>query len=206
MSTEAFDKRVADLLDEALGLPAAQRKAWIESRGVDDPMLRQRVERLIELASLETGFLDQPLVACAAPSVVAQASAAEGASRSGERIGAYQLVRRLGAGGMGEVWLAERAEGGFRQQVAIKRLHFESPDLIARFDAERGILAALEHPGIARLYDGGVGRQRHPAALIDPLVGHAGWAPRSMVQSAGHIASSCLRKQASSASRCAPIA
>jgi eukaryotic-like serine/threonine-protein kinase len=171
VSKEAFDRRVADLLDEVLALPAAQRKAWIERLGADDPMLCQRVERLIELASVETGFLDQPLVAGVAPSVPQQASAAEGASRSGERIGAYQLVRRLGAGGMGEVWLAERAEGGFRQQVAIKRLHFESPDLIARFDAEREILAGLEHPGIARLYDGGIGADGRPYMVVEYVEG-----------------------------------
>jgi eukaryotic-like serine/threonine-protein kinase len=165
VSAQEFDPRVADLLDEVLVLPAAQRAAWIESRCVDDPMLRQRLVRLVELASTDSGFLDQPLVARTAPNAV------PAISHSGERIGAYQLVSRLGAGGMGEVWLAERVEGGFRQQVAIKRLHFESPDMLARFDAERGILAGLEHPGIARLYDGGVAADGRPYMVVEYVEG-----------------------------------
>ena len=72
-----------------------------------------------------------------------------------ERIGPYRLVERLGIGGMGEVWRGERADGGFEQMVAIKLVAFQGRGLAERFDLERRILARLQHPGIACLYDGG---------------------------------------------------
>jgi serine/threonine protein kinase len=77
--------------------------------------------------------------------------------RAGQTIGAYRLLRRLGAGGMGEVWLAERMDG-FAQQVAIKWAHPSklSHDSVARFDLERQLVASLDHPGIARVLDGGL--------------------------------------------------
>jgi len=74
-----------------------------------------------------------------------------------ERIGAFRLESLLGAGGMGQVWRARRVEGGFDQRVAIKLIHSErfSEAAVGRFDAERRILARLDHPGIARIIDGG---------------------------------------------------
>ncbi len=80
-----------------------------------------------------------------------------GHDRSGERVGRYQLIERIGAGGMGTVYRAERADGAFQQQVAMKLIRREllSEDGLERFFAERQILARLEHPGIARLIDGG---------------------------------------------------
>jgi len=72
-----------------------------------------------------------------------------------EMIGPYRLVERLGIGGMGEVWRGERADGAFEQQVAIKLVAYQGRGLAERFDLERRILARLQHPGIARLYDGG---------------------------------------------------
>jgi serine/threonine protein kinase len=77
--------------------------------------------------------------------------------RAGQTLGAYRLLRRLGAGGMGEVWLAERIDG-FAQQVAIKWAHPSklSSASVARFDLERQLVASLDHPGIARVLDGGL--------------------------------------------------
>ena len=76
----------------------------------------------------------------------------------GARVGPYQLIRPLGGGGMAEVWLARRADGAFRREVALKLPlpgHLRA-DLEQRFARERDILASLEHPHIARLYDAGV--------------------------------------------------
>src|SRR5512143_526978 len=90
--------------------------------------------------------------------------AAGGASVVGQTVGPYVLLRRLGAGGMGEVWLARRADGGFQREVALK-LPLRNPlpwDLAARFALERDILARLEHPNIARLYDAGVSAEGQP--------------------------------------------
>ncbi len=78
-------------------------------------------------------------------------------TQAGERIGPYRILRTLGAGGMGEVFLAERADADFEQQVAIKVVHAGAPShsVHSRFKIERQILAQLDHPGIARLIDGG---------------------------------------------------
>ena len=73
-------------------------------------------------------------------------------------MGPYELIRLLGAGGMAEVWLARRADGAFKREVALKlpMLAPAQADLEARFARERDILASLEHPHIARLYDAGI--------------------------------------------------
>jgi serine/threonine-protein kinase len=78
--------------------------------------------------------------------------------RAGEQLGPFVLLRRLGRGGMGEVWEAQRADGEFAQRVALKILYglALSPSARQRFLRERQVLARLEHPGIARLIDGGI--------------------------------------------------
>src|SRR5437870_5565377 len=84
--------------------------------------------------------------------------------RAGELVGPYRLIRPLGQGGMAEVWLAQRADGAFKREVALK-LPMPSrhrKDLASRFARERDILAGLEHPNIARLYDAGVTQEGLP--------------------------------------------
>ena len=93
----------------------------------------------------------------------------------GQRVGAYELERLLGAGGMAEVWLARRADGAFKREVALKlpmvsRLR---KDLEERFIRERDILASLEHPNIARLYDGGVDAEGLPYLAMEYVPGMA---------------------------------
>src|SRR5262245_20844250 len=87
--------------------------------------------------------------------VATRASAAGSGAKADDRVGAYRLVRQLGSGGMGQVWLAERADGQFAQQVALKLIHpdLASPEAGPRFRRERQILADLRHPHIAQLID-----------------------------------------------------
>lgn len=89
------------------------------------------------------------------------------------QIGPFRLLRRLGRGGMGEVWLAERADGAFAQAVALKRVRdgVLSPDLARRFVRERQILARLQHPQIAHLVDGGVGSDGRPWLAMEYVDG-----------------------------------
>ena len=77
--------------------------------------------------------------------------------QAGQLIGPYRLLRELGQGGMGTVWLAERADGTFERQVALKLPHAEWIDrgLAQRFARERAVLASLNHPNIAQLFDAG---------------------------------------------------
>lgn len=90
-----------------------------------------------------------------------------------ERIGPYRLLRPIGEGGMGEVWLAERDEPGFRRQVALKRIRrgFESAELRRRFGIEREALARLSHRGIAQLFDGGIDAAGIPYLALEYVEG-----------------------------------
>ena len=97
----------------------------------------------------------------------------EGPPRGGERVGAYVIVRELGRGGMGTVFLAERADGQFEKQVAIKILNrgADTAEILRRFRAERQILAKLDHPNIARLLDAGTTDDGLPYFIMDYIVG-----------------------------------
>ncbi len=91
----------------------------------------------------------------------------------GTMVGAYRLLRELGVGGMGEVWLAERADGTLRRRVALKlpTLGVRRSVLVQRFERERDILAALEHPHIARLYDAGFAADGQPYLALEYVEG-----------------------------------
>jgi serine/threonine protein kinase/Tol biopolymer transport system component len=151
-------RRLSLLLDESLPLDAAGRRAWLEAlprehhdlaQALRDALLpgKAQLEEIEKLAAL-------PEIGSAGTAGAPAASGLE----SGALVGPYQLIRRLGAGGMAEVWLARRADGAFRREVALKlpMLSWLREDLEQRFARERDILASLEHPHIARLYDAGV--------------------------------------------------
>jgi eukaryotic-like serine/threonine-protein kinase len=93
--------------------------------------------------------------------------------RIGERMGAYAIVEELGRGGMGAVYLAERADGQFEKRVAIKVLKrgTDTDEVLRRFQAERQILARLDHPNIARLLDAGTTDDGLPYFIMDYIVG-----------------------------------
>lgn len=96
-----------------------------------------------------------------------------GAYAPGRSLGPYQLVERIGRGGMGEVWLAERDEAGYRRRVAIKRIRrgLESEELLARFRVERQALARLSHRSIARLLDAGIDPEGVPYLVLEHVTG-----------------------------------
>ena len=139
------------IFERALGEPRARRSAYVAQACGDRIELRDRIGRLLALAESDDGFLDRSPIE---PSI--QIDATESTCGPGHRIGAYRLLRRLGRGGMAEVWLAERTEGGFQQRAAVKIIRDADGSVSAHFATEREILARLVHPGIARLYDGGV--------------------------------------------------
>ncbi|HLT47546.1 MAG TPA: tetratricopeptide repeat protein [Rubricoccaceae bacterium] len=151
---------VDTLFGEALDVEPDERAAFLERACRGDTGLRHEVEGLLAAHVAAEHFLDEPtdwfeVPPLPEPSVGEQAGTA---SREGQRIGTYRLVERLGEGGMGTVWLAERADGQFEQRVALKlvRAGLDSVGLRRRFRRERQILARLNHPHIARLLDGGV--------------------------------------------------
>jgi len=155
--------RMDVLLQQALGLNRADRERWLQELEPEDrdldPALRRAllVDKTPEADSLAT-----------LPKLAPIASMG-----SGHLVGPYRLTRPLGSGGMAEVWLAERADGAFRRQVALKlpMLSRRREDLASRFARERDILAGLEHPNIARLYDAGVTDEGLPYLAMEYVAG-----------------------------------
>ncbi len=167
--------RVDEVFSQALDLPPAERPAFLAEACGDDDELRSDVERLLLAAEsgedplLRTGgvpdgaiqgaLLDHPLTDAAK-------------LPADRRIGPFRVLDEIGRGGMGVVYRAERIDGQFEQQVALKLLQRTTEDPVrrSRFAQERQILATLDHPNIARLLDGGVtgdGRPYFAMELID---------------------------------------
>ncbi len=159
MNTHASDwPELLALFERIADAPPGERARLLDEATRDRPELRLRLERLLVLDASESDFVAD-VAGLRDHFVDASAAAALPI-----RIGAWKIVRELGAGGMGRVFLAERADGEYEQQVALKviRGEFTSDAAIARFVAERRILARLDHPGIASLVDGGVDEHGRP--------------------------------------------
>ena len=159
-------QEVDRLFAAALDLPPAQRPAWLDAACAGRPGLRQAIERLLAADAREDSFLDRP------PGAILT-SALAGEPEEGERLGPYRLLRPLGHGGMGTVYLAVRDDAREDRQVAVKILHagLESTALRHRFLAERQILARLDHPGIARLYTVGGTEDGRPYLVMERIEG-----------------------------------
>ena len=145
--------RIEAVFYAALEHPPADRPAFLDHSCAGDLALRQEVDSLLEASDKTLGFLQKPV-----QSAVRALETTEEIT-SGRQIGAYRLLRVLGEGGMGRVYLAARADDMYQQQVAIKLMHAgfaQTQRMLLRFGAERQILANLNHPNIARLLDGGV--------------------------------------------------
>jgi len=161
-------RQLSCLLDQLLELPEPAREQRLLRLRAEDPGLADDVERLLAHERDSHEFLAQPLW-----------TAAPEDSRVGTRVGPYRLLRPLGEGGMGEVWLAERADGLYERQVALKLLRsgYADPGLRQRFSREREILARLQHPNLAQLFDAGVDLQGQPYLALayvegEPITDH----------------------------------
>ncbi|MDX1546237.1 MAG: protein kinase [Rhodothermales bacterium] len=162
-------QQIKELFEEALRRAPQARSAYLATACRDDAALREEVEALLashEQATAERRF-ESPLLG------VDAAEAPPASAVEGQQVGAYRIVEALGQGGMGAVYLAERADKQFDKQVAIKliRRGFDSELLRRRFWAERRILARLEHPHIAHLYDGGVTEDGLPYLIMEYVEG-----------------------------------
>jgi serine/threonine protein kinase/WD40 repeat protein len=149
-------ERIEQLLDAALDIAPAERRAFLERECSDDADMRTEVLEILEAGEAPAALLDHP-----AAQVAAVVSAVTGDPRvpMPVRIGPYRVERLIGEGGMGTVYLARRDDGEFDQLVAVKLvrrgLHLDAR-IVRRFRDERQILAALSHPNIGRLLDGGL--------------------------------------------------
>ncbi|MEO0871011.1 MAG: serine/threonine-protein kinase [Pseudomonadota bacterium] len=156
MDEPLLEKRVLELFETMLELPEAKQRRWLDEQTQGDKKLRARltaVWRADQTIKLQTGSAGLGLD-CRPPP---------------ETVGAYRIINEIGAGGMGTVYLAERSSGDFEHRVAIKLIKpglFTSA-LVESFESERRVLAKLNHPHIARLYDGGLNEDGDPFIVME---------------------------------------
>ncbi len=158
-------ERLERVFADAVALPSAARPGFLKRECVGDSALQSEIEALLE-AHDTAGLLD-----------ISPASAAINfpavSLANGSRIGAWQIDSLIGRGGMGEIYLATRTDQGFTQRGALKLLRHEASGQLERFHAERQILARLEHPGIARLLDGGTTADGRPYTVMEYVEGRS---------------------------------
>src|SRR5215475_5655305 len=172
MTPERWEQ-VEDLLNAALDRPVDEREAFLTGACGDDLSLRNQIEHLINCYEQAGDFIEAPPVASPDSLAADEAVTLHLDSMVGRQIGAYRLVREIGRGGMGAVYLAARADKEYRQRAAIKLVKrgMDTDFVIRRFRNERQILAALNHPNIARLLDGGTTTDGLPYFVMEYIDG-----------------------------------
>lgn len=161
-------EKLQHVLDDVLEQPQAVQTSYLKKICGDDAPLYQEVKALLDAEQRAPTFLDRPAIEL----LDMQLPAAKPDFKS-TRIGPYQLCEEIGQGGMGVVYRAERAEGSFEQQVAIKLLRNWNKREVAldRFQREQQFLASLTHPNIAQLYDGGITGEGQPYLVMEYVQG-----------------------------------
>jgi eukaryotic-like serine/threonine-protein kinase len=158
-------RRINALLEEALALPQNEHDAWLAKLSGQQADVAPTLRALLARHAVETGtFMSRPATAMWPKALDAIAIDDE----SGQIIGPYQLLRPLGAGGMGTVWLARRADASPQRLIAVKLpLRGWARGVVERLEQERDTLAGLEHPNIARLYDAGITSAGRPYLAME---------------------------------------
>ena len=163
--------QIQTLFDAALERDPDERDPFLQAACADDPDLLAEVRSLLAADAEAHPLLDSlALDAIALPADLLPTGILPA---EGERVGPYRIVRPLGRGGMGAVFLAKRADGQFEQQVALKLIRggAASTQIVRRFQSERQILARLQHPHIARLLDGGLTENGQPYFAMEYVDG-----------------------------------
>ena len=163
-------QRVKTLFDSALELPVDARAGWLAAEVPQDSGMQIEVQRLLEAHAVEPDrFESAPAVSLR--ELIRPADAP--ASRAGSMAGPYRLTSEIGRGGMGMVFEAYRDDDQYQKRVAVKTLFpgHDSELILRRFRHERQILARLEHPNIAALFDGGITQERQPYFAMELVEG-----------------------------------
>jgi eukaryotic-like serine/threonine-protein kinase len=166
-------KRIKDVAISAMAEPVSARPAFLAAQCGADAALRREVESLLASADQARALFEPPAVAIdGAPAALETIGDLE-PGRIGERVGPYRIVRRLGGGGMGDAYLAARADDAYEKTVAIKLIKrgMSTDAVLRRFRRERQILADLDHPHIARLLDGGTTADGLPYFVMEYVDG-----------------------------------
>jgi serine/threonine protein kinase/Flp pilus assembly protein TadD len=168
MTPEQWQK-VKQLVQAALEREAGERAAFLDQACAGDASLRAEIESLLGYQERAEDFIETPAVHAAASSLPDDSDDA----MAGRRIGPYKVLHKLGHGGMGAVYLATRADFQYQKRVAIKLIKpgLDSEEILRRFRHERQILASLDHPNIARLYDGGTTEECLPYFVMEYIEG-----------------------------------
>jgi len=180
-SNQGHNTALSELLELGLAQPAEQRVVWVDALGPEHDALKPRLRALLERSvRAERAHTLRTLPKLVESSLHDVVRFSRNLHQPGEEIAGYRLVRVLGDGAMGSVWLAEPSAPELRapelpSAVAIKFAHMAArrPDLRLRLERERRLLAALEHPNIARLYDAGATRDGQPYLVMEYVEGEA---------------------------------
>lgn len=166
MTSEKW-KKLNEIFQAALDLPKSERDDFIQTACDKDLELQSEVEKLLASAETDDGFLQEDAFAIGAKLLI------DNEDWQGKQIGQYNLVRKIGRGGMGTVFLAERADAEFEQSVALKVIKrgMDTDEIVRRFRHERQILARLTHENIARLLDGGTTKEGLPYFVMEYVEG-----------------------------------
>jgi len=157
-------RRLQEVFHASVGLDPAERAVYLDQACSGDSQLRQEAEALIASSHDADDLADEVHRAASA--------ALAAAPPMGARLGPYRIVRELGQGGMGRVFLGLRDDDQFQRRVAVKVAHAaQAPELLARFRSERQILAGLDHPNMARLLDGGTTEEGVPYLVLEYVEG-----------------------------------
>jgi serine/threonine protein kinase/Tfp pilus assembly protein PilF len=145
----------------------ARRAEFVADACGNDARLRVQVDELLEAHQQPAGFMERP-----APVLVSTIASRSEGEKTGTVIGHYKLLEPIGEGGMGTVWLAKQTEP-VRRNVALKliKLGMDTKEVVARFEAERQALALMDHPNIAKVFDGGITEQGRPFFVMDLVRG-----------------------------------
>ncbi|MEL6844263.1 MAG: serine/threonine-protein kinase, partial [Bacteroidota bacterium] len=162
--------QIQEQFERLMDLPTEQQLSALEKLALSQPEIVDELKSLLSIDQRPHNLMEEGIKLALSPD-----------TRIGDQSGPYRIQTHLGSGGMGSVYQAERVEGEFQQQVALKVVQkgLLSDQLLPQFQAERQILARLQHPHIARLYDGGISETGEPyftMELVDglPLTDYAG--------------------------------
>ena len=151
-------QRVKELFQASCELDASERGRWLAEACAGDDDLRREVERLLQSFSEAGDFIEQPAMAAT--------------TTPEKRFGPYRVLRKIGHGGMGAVYLGVRDDDQYNKRVAIKVVQYgDTEEILRRFRHERQILAGLDHPHIAKLLDGGTTPDGAPYFVMDYVEG-----------------------------------
>src|SRR5690242_5004086 len=161
------NKAAGAIFDAAIELPLEERAAYVQQACAGDEALRQRVEALLRANESAGTFMGTLAV-----NLDHGVPAAKSANQTGDKIGRYKLLQKIGEGGCGMVYMAEQEEP-VRRRVALKiiKLGMDTKSVIARFEAERQALALMDHPHIARVLDAGATETGRPFFVMELVKG-----------------------------------